>query len=258
MCLHGLHKLTMRKAPARPGHISRAEMRRMMGKLMSLEWKKNRGAKYIAKAAGITAIIFLLIVSMSRELGSQETLEMYGKSMVDATVELFANMCFMLLTSVMLSVFIVGAYRDKMMDLMFSYPIKRRKILVAKLLAVWIFNYAAMVLSKLAIYAGLFLTSPYTGISVGDIRLGEASFYLNILISSAVMVSISFVALLIGTWMHSSKSVIVASVILTFFTQGNIGEFTLIGSIPFYIVLMLLSIAAVVLLLADVEKRDVM
>ena len=39
---------------------------------------------------------------------------------------------------------------------------------------------------------------------------------------------------------------------------GNIGEFTLSGSIPFYIVLMLLSIAAVVLLIADVEKRDVM
>ena len=58
--------------------------------------------------------------------------------------------------------------------------------------------------------------------------------------------------------MHSSKSVIVAAVILTFFTQGNIGEFTLSGSIPFYIVLMLLSIAAVVLLIADVEKKDVM
>ena len=125
-----------------------------MGKLMSLEWKKNRGARYIAKAAGTTAIIFLLIVSMSGELGSQETWETYGKSMVDVTVELFANMSFMLLTSVMLSTFIVGAYRDKMMDLMFSYPIKRQKILLSKILVVWVFNFIALVLCKLFCYGG--------------------------------------------------------------------------------------------------------
>ena len=72
------------------------------------------------------------------------------------------------------------------------------------------------------------------------------------------MVSISFIALLIGMKLHSSKTVIVAAVILTLFTQGNIGEFTLSGSVPFYSVLMILSIAAVALLVSDVEKRDVM
>ncbi|MDE6962480.1 MAG: ABC transporter permease [Lachnospiraceae bacterium] len=228
-----------------------------MLKLIRMEWKTNRIGKYIRNAVILTASLLAFSMLVGAEL-DRDVPPIYGKSMLIAGVDLFTHMGYIIFTGVMLAVFITGAYENRTINLLFSYPIKRRKILAAKLLAVWIFNYAALVLSKLAIYAGLFLTSPYTGISVGDIRLGEASFYLNILISSAVMVSISFVALLIGTWMHSSKSVIVASVILTFFTQGNIGEFTLIGSIPFYIVLMLLSIAAVVLLLADVEKRDVM
>lgn len=228
-----------------------------MLKLIRMEWKTNRIGKYIRNAVILTASLLAFSMLVGAEL-DRDVPPVYGKSMLIAGVDLFSHMDYIIFTGVMLAVFITGAYENRTINLLFSYPIKRRKILAAKLLAVWIFNYAALVLSKLAIYAGLFLTSPYTGISVGDIRLGEASFYLNILISSAVMVSISFVALLIGTWMHSSKSVIVASVILTFFTQGNIGEFTLIGSIPFYIVLMLLSIAAVVLLLADVEKRDVM
>lgn len=227
-----------------------------MLKLIRMEWKTNRIGKYIRNAVILTASLLAFSMLVGAEL-DRDVPPVYGKSMLIAGVDLFSHMGYIIFTGVMLAVFITGAYENRTINLLFSYPIKRRKILAAKLLAVWIFNYAAMVLSKLAIYAGLFLTSPYTGISVGDIRLGEASFYLNILISSAVMVSISFVALLIGTWMHSSKSVIVASVILTFFTQGNIGEFTLSGSIPFYIVLMLLSIAAVVLLLADVEKRDV-
>ncbi len=228
-----------------------------MLKLIRMEWKTNRIGKYIRNAVILTASLLAFSMLVGAEL-DRDVPPVYGKSMLIAGVDLFSHMGYIIFTGVMLAVFITGAYENRTINLLFSYPIKRRKILAAKLLAVWIFNYAALVLSKLAIYAGLFLTSPYTGISVGDIRLGEASFYLNILISSAVMVSISFVALLIGTWMHSSKSVIVASVILTFFTQGNIGEFTLIGSIPFYIVLMLLSIAAVVLLIADVEKRDVM
>ncbi len=228
-----------------------------MLKLIRMEWKTNRIGKYIRNAVILTASLLAFSMLVGAEL-DRDVPPIYGKSMLIAGVDLFSHMGYIIFTGVMLAVFITGAYENRTINLLFSYPIKRRKILAAKLLAVWIFNYAAMVLSKLAIYAGLFLTSPYTGISVGDIRLGEASFYLNILISSAVMVSISFVALLIGTWMHSSKSVIVASVILTFFTQGNIGEFTLSGSIPFYIVLMFLSTAAVVLLIADVEKRDVM
>ncbi len=228
-----------------------------MLKLIRMEWKTNRIGKYIRNAMILTASLLAFSMLVGAEL-DRDVPPVYGKSMLIAGVDLFSHMGYIIFTGVMLAVFITGAYENRTINLLFSYPIKRRKIIAAKLLAVWIFNYAALVLSKLAIYAGLFLTSPFTGISVGDIRLGEASFYLNILISSAVMVSISFVALLIGTWMHSSKSVIVAAVILTFFTQGNIGEFTLSGSIPFYIVLMLLSIASVVLLIADVEKKDVM
>ncbi len=228
-----------------------------MLKLIRMEWKTNRIGKYIRNAMILTASLLAFSMLVGAEL-DRDAPPIYGKSMLIAGVDLFSHMGYIIFTGVMLAVFITGAYENRTINLLFSYPIKRRKIIAAKLLAVWIFNYAALVLSKLAIYVGLFLTSPFTGISVGDIRLGEASFYLNILISSAVMVSISFVALLIGTWMHSSKSVIVAAVILTFFTQGNIGEFTLSGSIPFYIVLMLLSIASVVLLIADVEKKDVM
>lgn len=38
------------------------------------------------------------------------------------------------------------------MNLMFSYPIKRQKILASQMLAVWSFNFVALILTKLAIY----------------------------------------------------------------------------------------------------------
>lgn len=230
-----------------------------MFKLIRMEWKTNRIGKYIRNAIITTAVLFAFSLLMASELDRDvETLALYGKNMLNAAVDLLTHMAYIIFSGVMLASFIVGAYENRTMNLLFSYPIKRKKILAAKMAAVWIFNYAALAASKIAIYAGLLFTSPFTGISTESIGLGEASFYLNILISSAVMVSISFIALAVGMWMRSSKAVIVAAVILTFFTQGNIGEFTLSGSVPFYSVLMLLSIAAAVVLIRDVEKRDVM
>ncbi len=73
-----------------------------MWKLMKLEWKKNNMKKYVGKAAVVTVIIFLMIFATSGELNEVETVEIYGKSMIGAGVDMFANMEFMLCTADML------------------------------------------------------------------------------------------------------------------------------------------------------------
>lgn len=70
-----------------------------------------------------------------------------GNDIISTPIELFTSMAFLIFTSVMLASFIVSAYRNKTMNLMFSYPIKRQKILASQMLAVWIFNFLALVLT---------------------------------------------------------------------------------------------------------------
>ena len=82
-----------------------------MWKLMKLEWKKNNMKKYVGKAAVVTVIIFLMIFATSGELNEVETVEIYGKSMIGAGVDMFANMAFMLCTAVMLSSLIIRIKR---------------------------------------------------------------------------------------------------------------------------------------------------
>ena len=55
---------------------------------------------------------------------------------------------------------------------------------------VWIFNFTAIVLTKVLIYAVLLLTSSYTHISTASIQIGNPLFWLNIMLSSAAMVSV--------------------------------------------------------------------
>lgn len=227
-----------------------------MLKLIRLEWKKNKIKKYIFKAAIVTVILSLMIAMMAGELEAVETVEAYGTSMINASVDLFTNMAYIILTGVMLSTFIVGAYEKRMMHLMFSYPINRKKILLAQIFAVWIFNFTAMVISKVFIYLTLLVVKPFLGISAAGIAFGDLSFWLDIVIGSAAMVSISYIALPVGLLMKSSKAAIVAAVIIMLLTQGNIGKATLVNNIPFYIVLLLLAVWAVFLSIHRVEIRD--
>ena len=84
-----------------------------------------------------------------------------GGDTISASIELFTGMSYLILPSVMLASYIVGACKDKTMSLMFSYPMSRRSILLAQLLAVWIFNTAALALTKLLIYSCIQLASPF-------------------------------------------------------------------------------------------------
>lgn len=231
-----------------------------MWKLIKLEWKKNNIRKYAVKAAISVLILLVMILAVSGELEGEETVELYGKDMISAAVGMFSNMTFMLMTGVMLSVYIVTSYRDGTMALMFSYPIKRRKILMSKMLAVWIFGVIALVLCKLFLYIGLFLASPWIPISSLGILSGDIFtkpfFYLDILMNSAVMISISYTVLLVGIKTKSSKATIIAELFVIILTQGNIGPYTLFNNIPFYVLLAALASAAVFLCLYRAEIKD--
>lgn len=229
-----------------------------MLKLIRLEWKKHNIGKQIRIAVITTALLMLFMLMTARELETSETVEAYGKSMLDAAVALFVHMSYMVFTGVMIASYIVGAYEKKTINLMFSYPISRAKIIMAKVLAVWIFGFVAMVISKALLYGGLLLTKSFTGIGTEGLLIREPSFWLDAVLSSAAMVSISFIALPIGMKLRSSKAAIVAAVIIVCFTQGQIGSVTLVNNMTFYAVLFAVAVASVWLSVWRVEQRDVM
>lgn len=229
-----------------------------MLKLIRLEWGKNQIGKYLRNSAILTTVLLTLIILMASELETDTSVPMYGKSMVNASVELFTHLSYIVFSGVMLSAFIVSTYEKKTIDLMFSYPIRRQKILLSKIIAVWSFNFFALILSKFLIYSTLLLTKSFTNISAASIQIGELSFCADIIFSSAVMISISCISLLIGLKMKSAKAAIVTSVIVAFFTQGNIGTYTLVNNVPFYTFLFVLSLVSVFLSIYNVETKDVM
>ena len=227
-----------------------------MFKLIKLEWKKNNIAKYIRSAIITTGILMLFLFASAKELEGAGTLESYEKGMLDVSVALFVHMTYIIFTGVMLASFIVGAYEKKTINLMFSYPISRQKILLSKIFAVWIFNFIAMTVSKVLIYVSLKAAGPLFSIKGEGIFLGSPEFWLKMILSSAVMVSVSFLALAVGMKMRSSKAVIVTSVLVVCLTQGQIGAATLADNLYFFIFLLVLAAVAVYLSIYHVETKD--
>ena len=229
-----------------------------MLKLIRLEWKKNNIIKYVRNVIIMVSVLLLMVLASAGELESEEVGIAYGKSMLKAGVEMFTNMSFVIFTSTMLASFIVGAYKNKTMNLMFSYPINRKKILLSQILAVWIFNFTALVLTKILFYFVLAAVRGFADVAAAGILPGSGMFYAEIFINSAVMVSVSFIALLAGLKMKSSKATIIAGVILVCLTQGNLGQYTLNGNLPFLMTLTALSAVSVFLVLYKLETRDVL
>lgn len=236
-----------------------------MGKLIKLEWEKYEIGKYIRNAVILIVLLVIFNYAMTflgiandPDTGVPDMA--FSNMGVSTNVELLTDITFLIFAAAMHATFIIGAYKNKTMNLMFLYPLNRKKIMAAKMLAVCIFCFAGIVIAKLACYGVSNL-----GFMMGqkasfpmDYNMLSVSFYIQLLIRSAATISISLLALLIGMIAKSSKVTVISSFLLIILMQGNVGGATLKDNLAVPIVLMAISVLAAILIVQRVEKKDVM
>lgn len=234
-----------------------------MFKLIKLEWKKNKISKYIRNAIILSTILGLFLfaqcflgIAKDPDTGAPDAAP--GTNNISSQVEMLTSASFLVFTGVMLASFIIGAYKNKTINLMFSYPIKRQKILLSKMLAVWIFTFLALVITKVLIYGVLYVTSGFLKSDFPvDYNIADPLFYLQIVLKSFVTISIGFIALFIGKLMKSSKVTVISSFLLFVLLNGTIGDFTLANNAIFPLILTAVSALCAILFIVGVETRDV-
>lgn len=233
-----------------------------MWKLIRLEWKKNHTKKYIINQAIVIAVLGLLLFAMcyyipiDTESGIPDSVPEIENMAVQ--IDLLTNLSFLIFTSVMLSSFIINAYKNKTQSLMFSYPISRKKIILSQMMAVWIFCVTALFLGKLLIYLLLALTS---GVKAGfplGYDMTSVSFYIQIILKTVLTVTLGFIPLYIGKRMKSSKAAIISSFLLFSVMNGTIGDLTLRENTILPVLLFGVSLICGFLTVHNVEKEDVM
>lgn len=229
-----------------------------MLKLIRLEWKKHTLWKYVRNAAIVTAALLGLLMLISSDAGTGKMVVQTGKSEIHSLTEMFLNMAYLVFTGAMLSTFVVSEYENKLIHLMFSYPIKRRKIMVSKILAVCIFNFFALLVSKLLVYAVLVAarSAEALGISMGDL-----SFWIGTLLGAIISVCSGCIPLLVGMKMKSSKAALISAFVIMLavlgVTQGNVLPYNSFMGMMYYAVQILLAVVAVVAATYGIETEDI-
>ena len=127
------------------------------------------------------------------------------------------------------------------------------------MLAVWIFSFTALVLTKLLLYGCILIGSQFMVSAFPlDFNMASLSFYVQLILKSVVIVTMSFIALFIGLAMKSSKATIISSFLLIILTQANIGDFTMANNAIFPVILTLISLIFAFLSIQGVENKDLM
>ena len=226
--------------------------------LIRLEMAKNNAAKYSLYA--VIAILCLTALSMAFVflLGADDPESAAGMLGVSLFVETMTSIVFLIITAVMHSAFTVNAYKNRTMDLMFSYPIDRRKILASKILAVLVFNFVWLIIAQVIIYGSIYIASNYLQPSIQiDFDISNITFYFSVVLKSVSTICVSLIALFVGMISKSPTATIVAAFFLVTLLKGNIGGYSLAGSVIFPVFLTLISIIFTFLTINGVERKDV-
>ncbi|MFK4300221.1 ABC-type transport system involved in multi-copper enzyme maturation permease subunit [Paenibacillus sp. RC254] len=221
-----------------------------MLKLMQLELKKFHLAGYIRSALIANACIFGLFIIIALDSQSEGVPEFTGYAELLDLLDYMVRATFIIFASVLLCRFIVSEFKSKSINILFMYPIDRKKLMVAKLLVVLLFTFLSIILSEIIITAALHLLNQFVVIVPDKLSLtilGQQS--VRTLINAVAASFMGLVPLYMGMRKYSIPTTIVSSILIVALLFSNNNGATLssiaLVQIGFAVLGMLVAYAAI-------------
>lgn len=230
-----------------------------MLKLIKLEIKKNKLFKHWngVLMANIGIMAFSSMIYMLEK--SEGTIAFGDFDMVMGMLNAFVRSTFLIYSSVILVNLVVDEYKNKSIDIMFTYPISRKKIMTAKLLIVMIFTFLTIMLSTLFL-GGLFyaVDTIMFDLFPGDIgRADVLDNLMTVFLGALASAGLSLIPLFFGMRKKSAAATIISSIFLTVLTNSTNNDFTLFSIIAVPISLGLIGVLIGYMSIRNIEDIDV-
>ncbi|SDE93389.1 hypothetical protein SAMN04488542_103263 [Fontibacillus panacisegetis] len=190
-----------------------------MLKLIKLELLKHKISSYTFYSI-IISVIMLGILYMFAYVPNIESdpelmifLDYYHLIAMGSALNMFV---FCTLSSVIASRFIIEVYLGEQAKLLFSYPIKREKILFAKLLYVYIFTAIAFFISNILVFSLFGVTESYFSLMESSFTIHTFTAVVKTtLIMSVITSMLGIIAMGVGFIKKSVPASILTAVILS-------------------------------------------
>lgn len=222
-----------------------------MMNLIRLEMRKTSLKWYFQGAIIAILLILALIfpIQYVEQLGLDEMFIIIG-SIIRATFIVFG--------AVLLSKLIIEEYRNKTIYLMYTYPIKRKKLIAVKLLLVGGLTFITIVLSSIFITIVFFIFSNMFEMSSDIITTQQLiTEILNMIVFAIAAGGASLIPLYFGLRKQSVAATIISSLLVVIITNQHSPGYSSADNIYISIAFAIVGIFIALWTIRDVDKVDV-
>lgn len=194
-----------------------------MLKLIQLEWQKSNMTRYFRGLAVCIVVIFAAVALMA--LGSQSENEPMNYAEFMSLSDILIRITYIIFSSVIMSRLVIEEYKSSMIQVLFTYPLQRKKIMQAKLSIVFGFCLFSIIITTFMINLLTYFLNPIIGLFDAPIRIDEMVGAIpSTLINAFMIAGISLIPLTIGMRKKSTASTITSAVIIGFVINATVSD----------------------------------
>lgn len=199
-----------------------------MFNLMKLEFKKFR-FRFISKGTIIANLVILGFLVMVACIGKAEQ-DAMCENIIEwiSAINIFSLGTFIVYGATVLAKLVLSEYRTKTIQLMFMYPINRKKLLLAKLMIVYLFTAINVAFSNVFLIAAMSIIEYFLDTVPGQFDLVNIMHAMPLIGTSIIMSGfLAIVPLFFGMRKKSTSHTIVASIIVVMLTCSSSGSISM-------------------------------
>ncbi|MCW3796029.1 ABC transporter permease [Paenibacillus sp. LS1] len=186
-----------------------------MRKLIRLELKRHRMNVYLKASVAVSLglIAFVYFIAYVAQVENEADFQTYPNILLFTSI--ISMICFSVLASVMYSRVVIEEYSGNRLTLLFTYPVNRKKMLLAKVILVSSFSTIAMIGGNLLALFIFAMTESVAPIVNDKMSLNLVLSMILTIVSLSISASVcSLAAMRIGFVRKSVPSAIVSSLLL--------------------------------------------
>ncbi|MGE7952934.1 ABC transporter permease [Lysinibacillus xylanilyticus] len=194
-----------------------------MLKLLRLEWKKNCIAGYFKGLISCIVGILAAVVLMALGSGDEQVFRDYTDFM--SLTNILIRIVFIIFSSVILSRLVIDEYKNKTVQLLFTYPLKRKKIILAKLSLVFGFCFFSIIIATFMINIAVYLLNPMMNLFDTPVEIQEMVATIpSTFVNAFMMAGVSLIPLYFGMRRKSTASTITSAVLIGFVINATVSN----------------------------------
>ncbi|WP_066504094.1 ABC transporter permease [Abyssisolibacter fermentans] len=225
--------------------------------LIRLEIKKFKFKGYI-RSAFITDLIILAFMFFVMIISKVEnTSDFNNYNNLIAFITTIINSTYTVFAGVLISKLIIGEYKNKTVNVLFSYPVDRKKIILAKVVLITVFIFISIVFAFLFVFSIVYISDVFTPIISDSLEISMlCDIFLNIVILAAFSSILSLIPLYFGFRKKSVSTTILTSLLVMAILNSSSNGQSLSANNYINLVFAVISIILTYITIKKIDCRD--